>query len=129
MVKIKSVKDLQNLQKNLKAQNGFNQKGKPRNETVLIKIAMATCSMASGATQTMQHLKNEIEDHRLNAKIIPTGCMGYCYAEPTVEITLPGQEPVLFGFVDQNKAKEIVERFLLNNEKIDGIIPVYYTQI
>jgi NADP-reducing hydrogenase subunit HndB len=129
MVKIKSVKDLQNLQKNLKAQNDFNQKGKPRNETVLIKIAMATCSMASGATQTMQHLKNEIEDHGLNAKIIPTGCMGYCYAEPTVEITLPGQEPVLFGFVDQNKAKEIVERFLLNNEKIDGIIPVYYTQI
>ena len=36
--------------------------------------------------------------------------MGYCYAEPTIEIKLPGQEPLVFGYVDKAKVEEIIDK-------------------
>jgi len=61
--------------------------------------------------------------------ITQTGCMGYCYAEPTIEVTLPNQEPVVFGYVNVKKADEIIEKFIKNGELVDGIIPVNYETI
>ena len=55
--------------------------------------------------------------------------MGYCYAEPTVEITKPGNEPITFGYVDVKKASKIIDKYVLNNELVDGIIPVNYETI
>jgi len=55
--------------------------------------------------------------------------MGYCFAEPTVEITLPGKEPIVFGYVDAEKADEIIERYIKEGELVDGIIPQNYNTI
>jgi NADP-reducing hydrogenase subunit HndB len=55
--------------------------------------------------------------------------MGYCFAEPTVEITLPGNEPIVFGYVDAKKADEIIERYIKEGELVDGIIPQNYNTI
>jgi NADP-reducing hydrogenase subunit HndB len=55
--------------------------------------------------------------------------MGYCYAEPTVEIKLPGKDPVVFGFVDLKRADLIIEKYIKEGELIDGIIPVNYETI
>lgn len=96
---------------------------------VLIKVAMATCGIASGAKDTYDYFKQEIERRSINAFITQTGCMSYCYAEPTVEITLPDQEPVVFGHVNSAKAQEIIDRYILQHEMIDGIIPASYKTI
>ena len=61
--------------------------------------------------------------------VTQTGCMGYCFAEPTVEITLPGNEPIVFGYVDAKKADEIIERYIKEGELVDGIIPQNYNTI
>ena len=58
-----------------------------------------------------------------------TGCMGYCHAEPTIEVKVPGRDPLVFGHVDNKKADEIFEKYILNNEMVDGIIPVNYEVI
>ena len=55
--------------------------------------------------------------------------MGYCYAEPTVEITMPGKEPIIFGYVNQKKADEIIEKYIKDGELVEGIIPVNYKNI
>jgi NADP-reducing hydrogenase subunit HndB len=55
--------------------------------------------------------------------------MSYCYAEPTVEVTLPGQEAVVFGFVNSAKALEIIDRYIQKHELVDGIIPASYRTI
>ena len=52
--------------------------------------------------------------------------MGFCYAEPTIEITMPGKKPVMFGFVNMKKADEIIERFIRKGEEIEGVIPMNY---
>jgi NADP-reducing hydrogenase subunit HndB len=55
--------------------------------------------------------------------------MGYCYAEPTIEVIVPGQSPVVYGFVNKEKAKEIIEKHIVKGELVDGIIPVTFKTI
>ena len=50
--------------------------------------------------------------------------MGYCYAEPTVEITKPGKAPIVFGHVTTERAEEINQKYLKNDELVADIIPV-----
>ena len=57
-----------------------------------------------------------------NAVVTQTGCMGYCYAEPTIELVMPGKEPIIYGNVDREKVREIVEKTVKNGELIEGII-------
>ena len=78
----------------------------------------------------MTEFIEELERQNIeNTVVTQTGCMGYCYAEPTVEITIPGQEPVVYGNVDADKVHEIIEKTIKNGELVDGIIPVTHKTI
>jgi NADP-reducing hydrogenase subunit HndB len=90
---------------------------------------MATCGIASGAKTVKEFLSEELEKRSIDAMVTQTGCMGYCYAEPTIEVKLPNQEPVVFGYVDNQKADEIIEKYIKNGELVDGIIPKNYNTI
>ena len=58
-----------------------------------------------------------------------TGCMGYCHAEPTLEVRVPGKDPIVFGHVDNNRADEILTKYVQQGELVEGIIPVNYETI
>lgn len=129
MNKIKSLADLKKIQSKHAA--GINLRTKEGSDegVVQVKVAMATCGIASGAKETMVFLIDALEKRGVEAVITPTGCMGYCYAEPTIEVKLPGKEPVVFGEVNTKKADEIIERYIKAGELVDGIIPVNYETI
>jgi NADP-reducing hydrogenase subunit HndB len=55
--------------------------------------------------------------------------MGYCYAEPTVEVTLPGHDPVIFGNVSMDRADQIIEKYMKRGEVVQGLIPLNYKTI
>jgi len=40
----------------------------------------------------MEYLISELEKRNIPSFVMQTGCMGYCYAEPTIEVTLPGKD-------------------------------------
>ncbi|MCD8043918.1 MAG: NADH-quinone oxidoreductase subunit NuoF [Tannerellaceae bacterium] len=69
---------------------------------------MATCSLAAGAQGIWDIFQEAIDKGEIPACLVQTGCMGYCYAEPTVEITLPGCTPVIFGHLTKKKAGDIL---------------------
>lgn len=96
---------------------------------VQIKVAMATCGIASGAKQVMDFLIEDLDKKKVGSVVTQTGCMGYCYAEPTIEVKKPGQDPIVFGYVNVKKAEEIVDKYILGNELVEGIIPVNYEKI
>ena len=87
---------------------------------------MATCGIASGAKAVMEYFIEELDKRNVDAVVMQTGCMGYCYAEPTVEITKPGEEPIVFGWVDEKKADAIIEKYIKQGELVEGIIPKNY---
>lgn len=129
MNKIKTLADLKKLQTEVQSKIKLREKGDIPESLVQVKVSMATCGIASGAKETMSFFIDELDHQGIDALVTQTGCMGYCYAEPTIELTLPGKEPVVYGFVNKTKALEIIEKHIKLNELVDGIIPVNYSSI
>ncbi|MEZ7884952.1 NADP-reducing hydrogenase subunit HndB [bioreactor metagenome] len=129
MNKIKSLDDLRKMKQDLAGGMDIREKSNSPESLVQIRVAMATCGIASGARTVMNAFIEKIEKEKIAAVVTQGGCMGYCYAEPTVEVKKPGKEPVVFGYVDSKKAIEIVESYILKDELLDGILPVNYQTI
>ncbi len=129
MTKIKSLADLKKLKDDVQSKIKIREQGDNPENLVNVKVSMATCGIASGAKETMNYFIEALENQGVDALITQTGCMGYCYAEPTIELTMPGKEPVIYGFVDKAKAQEIIDKHIVKNELVDGIIPVNYKTI
>ena len=129
MEKLKSLADLKRIREEAKVKLELRVRGDNPEGLVQVKVAMATCGIASGAKPIMDFFVEELDKRGIGAVVTQTGCMGYCYAEPTVEVQLPGQEPVVYGFVDRKKADDIIEKYIKNGELVDGIIPVNYEKI
>ena len=129
MNKIKSLEDLRKMKQNLEHGMNIREKSNEPESLVQIRVAMATCGIASGARTVMNTLVEKIEKDKIPAVVTQGGCMGYCYAEPTIEVRVPGKDPVVFGYVDTAKAIEIVEKYIVNGELLDGIIPANYKTI
>jgi NADP-reducing hydrogenase subunit HndB len=126
MEKIKSLADLKKKREEL--QSGLKLRKQGEN-LIQVKVAMATCGIASGSKQVMEVIINECNKRNIPAEVTQVGCMGYCYAEPTVEVTKPGQAPVVFGNITPMKAEELVEKFFAGNEMLGGVIPVNYEKV
>lgn len=129
MTKIKSVADLRKLKEEVQSKIKLRENSDHPDQLVQVKVGMATCGIASGAKETMKYFVEELEQQAIDAVVTQTGCMGYCYAEPTVEITLPGRDPVVFGYVNKNKAEEIIDVYIKRGKLIDGVIPITFKTI
>jgi NADP-reducing hydrogenase subunit HndB len=129
MEKIKSIADLEKVRAETQAKLDIRARHDSPEAVVQVRVAMATCGIASGARPIMDFFVEELDKRGIGAVVTQTGCMGYCYAEPTVEVQLPGQEAVVFGFVNRKRADEIIEKYIRNGELVEGIIPVNYEKI
>jgi NADP-reducing hydrogenase subunit HndB len=129
MSKITSLADLNKKREELKTGPDKRIKGVDSEHIVQVKVAMATCGIASGARTIMEFFSEQLDRRNVAAVVTQTGCMGYCYAEPTIEVKLPDQDPVVFGFVDLKRADQIIEKYIKTGELVDGIIPVNYQTI
>jgi NADP-reducing hydrogenase subunit HndB len=98
-------------------------------EKTRIRVHMGTSGLASGAKEILDFLTLELEKRNIDAEVTRTGDLGYCFAEPTIEVKLQGRNPVIFGNVDKLKADEIIEKYIKNGEYVDGILPVNYRTI
>jgi NADP-reducing hydrogenase subunit HndB len=129
MGKVKTLDDLRKLRDELKTKISLRDRSENSENMIQIKVAMATCCIASGSRETMNYIADELDKRNIEAVVTQTGCMGYCYAEPTVEVTIPGKEPIIFGYVNEKKADEIIEKYIKEGELVEGIIPVNYKNI
>ena len=120
MEKIHSLADLKKLRGELVA-------AAVQNSKTVVNVSLATCSIASGGETALNVMKDAVQKLALaDVEFKKSGCMCYCYAEPTVEVTVPGREPVVFGYVDEARARQIVEKYIKDGEMIEGVIPVNY---
>jgi len=129
MTEIKTLADLKKKQEEVKSRIDLRNKAENPEARVQVKVAMATCGIAAGAKKVMEYFVEELEKRNIDAIVTQTGCMGYCFAEPTVEVILPGKEAMVFGYVDNTRADEIIERYIKHGELVDGIIPQNYDTI
>jgi NADP-reducing hydrogenase subunit HndB len=129
MAQITTLADLKKRREEIKAGLEIREMANDPENHVQVKVAMATCGIAAGAKVIMDFLIEQLDRRNIDGVVTQTGCMGYCYAEPTIEVKLPGQDPVVFGEVTLKKADEIIEKYIKTGELVDGIIPVNYETI
>ena len=99
MTKVKSLADLKAMREKLQSNLDVREKAEHPESLVQIKVAMATCGIAAGAKQVMEHMMQKADELHIPAVFTQTGCMGYCHAEPTLEVRVPGKDPIVFGHV------------------------------
>ena len=129
MSRITSLADLKRIKDEVQSKIKLRENSDNPEQVVQVKVGMATCGIASGAKEIMKYFVEELEQQAVDAIVSQTGCMGYCYAEPTVEVILPQKESVVFGFVNKTKAEEIIDTYIKKGELIDGIIPITFKTI
>jgi NADH:ubiquinone oxidoreductase subunit F (NADH-binding)/Pyruvate/2-oxoacid:ferredoxin oxidoreductase delta subunit len=84
----------------------------------VVSVGMATCGIAAGARETMDALGREIREKNLRGvSLKETGCLGYCFAEPLVEVKKDGKS-VLYKNVRPKDAAEIVREHLQGGREV-----------
>jgi len=122
-MKIKSLDELIKLREDSIKKVNLRETGENAGDTIELMVGMATCGIAAGARETLQALMEAIQSNNLeNVKLVQVGCLGFCHSEPTVQLNMPNQEPILYGNVDKETATRIVEEHILNGKMVDNHI-------
>lgn len=82
----------------------------------VIFIGMGTCGLASGAEKIKAAIEIELVKKEIDAKIIPTGCIGFCAKEVIVDIKLPGQNRISYCEVTEKDIPELIKTTLIEKK-------------
>lgn len=87
--------------------------------TKRVYVGMATCEIAAGSDEVMQVFQDALRKGKLaDVYLSQKGCAGRCNLEPTVEVIEVGKNPVRYGKINKERARQIVERHLRNGQVI-----------
>ena len=73
-----------------------------------IRIGTAICGEAAGAFAVADAVERELKSQGVSAEVSRVGCLGLCFAEPLLDVQLPGGHRVFYGNVDVDDVSEIV---------------------
>jgi len=94
-------------------------------EKPMIVFGAGTCGIASGCGELIDFAKDFIKGDILSMSV---GCNGLCYAEPIVDVKLPGKTRVTYSSVDAEKLKLIIEKHLLGGEPVKELALAQLTE-
>ena len=80
-----------------------------------IFVGTATCGEAAGAKATLEAIKKELATSGVDAIVVEVGCVGFCYAEPLVDILKPGRPRISYGSVTPEKAVTLIRDYLMGD--------------
>ncbi len=84
-----------------------------------VVVAMGTCGIASGASDTMATILSEIESKNISDVVVSqTGCMGLCEFEPIVKIQVGENDPVIYGKISSERVPVLIEKHVLQGEAV-----------
>ena len=80
-----------------------------------ILIGTATCGRAAGAMAVLEAINRELKRHKIKAIVTQVGCIGFCYAEPIINIIKPGRPHIYYGDVTPELAVQLIEDYLVKD--------------
>jgi len=99
------------------------------NDKIKILVGMGTCGLAAGAQAVYDTIKDVLAKIKIDADIIPTGCVGYCQKEVIVDIVKPGFPKLSYGNVTPDNAEELLKSVLIDGKNnLNLIIGKYRTK-
>ena len=79
------------------------------NETTRITVGLGTCGISAGAQLIYEYLVRRVEELGLQAEVVGVGCAGMCYAEPLVQVQIPGWPRAVYANVDEQICDAIMD--------------------
>ncbi|MBM3701199.1 MAG: FAD-binding protein, partial [Actinobacteria bacterium] len=81
-----------------------------------VYIGMSTCEIAAGSKAVWDIFTGEIKEKGItDIQLKQKGCAGRCNLEPTVEVLQQGKVPFKYINVDENKARDIFKKHIIEN--------------
>ena len=74
-----------------------------------LRVGTAICGQAAGADAVVAALREAVEEQGVDARVSEVGCFGLCYAEPLLDVQLPGGPRVFYGNFDPRRADEVIK--------------------
>jgi NADH:ubiquinone oxidoreductase subunit F (NADH-binding)/(2Fe-2S) ferredoxin/Pyruvate/2-oxoacid:ferredoxin oxidoreductase delta subunit len=86
-------------------------------------IGMGTCGLATGAGQVKTAVEKWAAARGIAIQITPTGCIGYCKAEPIMDVVTGTGHRISYSNVTPDVAGFILDEvFVRKNYKLDGLL-------
>jgi NADH:ubiquinone oxidoreductase subunit F (NADH-binding)/Pyruvate/2-oxoacid:ferredoxin oxidoreductase delta subunit/(2Fe-2S) ferredoxin len=98
------IANLEDLQRTKEA--GLNQLYPSRPK---ILVGLATCGLAAGAQRIFDLLQKKAHETHWPGTVEKTGCIGFCYKEPLVDVILPGQPRLTYELMSPESALKLWE--------------------
>ncbi len=80
-----------------------------------ILVGTATCGRAAGSMKVLKTIRDELEQHSIDADVTEVGCIGLCFAEPLVDIIKPGKPRIVYSELIPSKVAGLIEDYLIND--------------
>jgi len=108
-----TIEDINHIRRKLQSENTAG------NLFTRVYVHMGTCGIASGAMDVLYALRKQIKEAKAkNIKLITTGCAGICSREPLVTVDVPGQEPIIYECVNEQKISEIFKSHISGQKPV-----------
>ena len=114
---IKSVEDISTLKKEVE------EKKSEISKNTQIIVYGGTCGVASGSKEVLDEINLEIGRRKIaDIVILEHSCMGCCYLEPYITIIDRDGTNTMYGYLNNEKVKEIVERHIVRGEIVNDYV-------
>jgi len=104
MDKIRSLQDIMAIREQAQRATALREDG----FHLCFTVHMGTCGIASGARDVVNAVAEELEKSgRTDIRLTTSGCIGACEHEPVMTVESIGNEPVIYGRLDAQKARHV----------------------
>ena len=86
-----------------------------------VRVSTGLMGSAAGARDTLGALRHDIGLSGVQATISEVGTTGMCYAEPLVDVFVPGGPRVLYANVGPDRVPEIVTKHVQGGEPVEEL--------
>ena len=83
-----------------------------------LRVGTALCGQAAGADAVVAALRDALESQGIDARLSEVGCIGLCYAEPLLDVQLPGGARVFYGNFDPERAADVVSAHVVRGQSL-----------
>ncbi|MGD1047397.1 MAG: NADH-quinone oxidoreductase subunit F, partial [Candidatus Krumholzibacteriaceae bacterium] len=87
-----------------------------RSPVPFIYIGAASCGLAAGAAETQKAVEEYLAERKIDARIVPVGCIGPCYLEPLMDVQMPGRPRISYSNVAAKDVVPILKGFFEEGE-------------
>ncbi len=90
-----------------------------------LRVGTALCGQAAGADAVVAAVSDALESQGVDARLTEVGCIGLCYAEPLLDVQLPGGPRVFYGNFDPDRAGEVVSTHVAGGQPVEELVLGY----